>query len=83
MVYWYFIATSPLGVLNLSSIYSSLLPGLWNKACFILVLGGGGHDVSLIGASYLWGWEQKSWGVKSITRRGGSLRFHALSFVRT
>ena len=29
-----------------------------HKACFLVVLGNRGHDVSLIGASYLWGWDQ-------------------------
>lgn len=38
--------------------------------------------MSLIGVSYLWGWEQKPWEVKSVIRRRGSLRFLAPSFPR-
>lgn len=70
MVYWHFIATSSPWVFWISAQFiASLLPGLWDKACFCCGVGERGHDVSLIGASYLWGWELKTLGVKSIIRR--------------
>lgn len=63
MVYWCCMATSHLGVLNLSSIYIFPSSGLWEKACFVFMLG----ENCEVDCRFLsLGMGTKTWGVKSI-----------------
>lgn len=77
MVYWYFIATPTPSECSESqlNLYFPLFLGFWIKLVSFWCWGGA-VNVILIGVSYLWGWEEKLWGVKSITREANSDSVH-------